>query len=260
VRLGWRALQLMHRVVRRQGEHPMSIIRHSLVLAASCLVIAAGAVAQTPASRPDSAPNDTIRSADAWLIVPGLAGLAAALAIAPPALLTLPLTTPPDSLGGLRPMLVSLFGVAGIADAESHDRMAYSAGVQVIAGHVFADVRGEGLHTSSRTRFVSGAVGYLVRPAKQLAGGVAVGYRRSELPVSRGALQIALPLFFGNERATVLFEPTYLIGEFGVDWTWRGQFEFYVLPRPFFAGVLFEVQPLAHGHSIMTGLLFGVRH
>ena len=238
----------------------MDTLRRAARLVSTGLLVAAAATAQTDTARVDSAAADTIRGGDDWLLAGVAAGVVAALAVAPPALLLVHTHGPPDSLGGLPHHLVSAFGAAGIGGTDPDHGLAYSTGLQLFEGPIFADARGEALRLSSRTRFVSGEVGYLLRPAMQAAGGLTLGYRRSELPAPRGALQVGLPLFLGNSRATMFFEPTYLISGSGLNWTWRCHMELYVLPRPLFAGALFEVEPMASGHSAMISLLFGVRH
>ena len=261
----WRSLTFCDlatilRRLRALEYEPMLRTQHLIRLVSLSLLLAHAVSAQQDRSRSNSTASDTMRSGgDAWLLLPFLGAFVSALAAAPPAILLLRShLTPPDSLGGLRVRMLTVFVSAGGTGEVPHTA-AYSGGIQLLDGHLFAAARGEDIRPSTQSRFFSVSAGYLTRPLSPFAGGITIGYRRSYAPSRREAPEVSLPLLWGNKRSTALFAPTYVISRSGVKWTYRWQVDFYGLPEPLFAGFLFEAQPLRDGVSGILALHLGAR-
>ncbi|MFI5236189.1 MAG: hypothetical protein ACHQXA_10795, partial [Gemmatimonadales bacterium] len=149
---------------------------------------------------------------------------------------------------------------AGVARTSSSNTFTLGEHIDLFVHHLYGSLAYEDFSRWD-VRLASGTAGYLLRPRGPLAGGVTLGYRRATGTGAEDALLIGLPLVFGSERAAMWFEATYAISHSGVSWGYRFQSDLYALPRPFFAGLRVEAQPLRHGGDYVAtvALLVGVQ-
>jgi hypothetical protein len=195
-----------------------------------------------------------------------MVGLVAALAVAPPVLFLVPLNPDTSQNLGFISDHAAAYGVGGLTirtDSAGRDHVgwAHSESVEAVWKRLYGELRIEDLEVGERVRFWTVRTGYLFHPYKFAAGGFTLAYRWAEGQDVQDGIGLGLPFAMGNDRAAMLFEPTYLFSSRGVSWTHRVRFEGYIPQTPIIVGAWYDIKPVRQGgsyHAAMT-LIFGVR-
>ena len=268
------------------GTHPRSGLRARGRRAALlvCLVasLAAGmalgrpALAQQPATAPECAAGADTVPGDSVQVRRDLHGrLALALftfAVAPS--LLLPHVDPclyadEPELGFWRDHATVSVALRGVADTL---RMAGGLGAELELLHrgLYAELRLEQYYASADlprpVRLWSARAGYLIHPARHLAGGVTVGYRHArgapgEWPTT--GVEISFPLIGvlcrNGGTCWMRWEPAYVFTPVRVTMSPRFEAEFPVRRTPFIAGFTLEAKGVREPDPWSAAVRLGMR-
>lgn len=193
--------------------------------------------------------------------------VAAVLAVAPPLLLPVAecLSAGPVPLG-FRETHVAASVTGGPAFAYSPGpTWAHSENIESFEDGIYVELRIENLYLPEVIRYKTVRAGYLVSPVPGLASGVTLGYRFGHGLGAREGAEIGLPWITRMYQGWIRFEPTYVFGRHGADWSYRLQGEYPIRSGPVFAGFNIEAKalPLRHGGrvgSVSPVVLLGVRY
>lgn len=171
-----------------------------------------------------SAPQDSEKRVvnELWL-VPVLA-VTAGMALFVPAALTLVVTNP-DAPATTMHDYVSVYMTAGGADYQEPERSGLmdSQNIEVFWKGLYGEGRVENYDLPEHVRLQSARVGYLLRPANGMAGGMTVGYRRARKGWFGEGVEIGFPVLMGGARFWGRFDAMYLFSDIADNWHWRFQ-------------------------------------
>jgi len=170
----------------------------------------------------ESAPDTTSHDADGGPAILGLA-LGAALGIlAPPAILFIAGEDGSVAATGSRRLSVDVGGgVAFGLGADEETGWAGSVVARFEANGLYGEIGYQDLRVGTRLQYQAMRVGYLWRPASSMAGGIALGYRRSLGAARDDGFEIGLPLVQRSGSGVLRMEATYLRTSDGVFWGHR---------------------------------------
>lgn len=238
-------------------------MRHALTLTA--LLCSYGPLlAQEPAPPPDSAQRDAscLHGPDSPALLVAAVFLAAPPLLAPLAHCLSKAAAPP---GFARPhVTASVTGGPALADSAGAT-WAHSQNVELYRAGLYAELRLEHFYLPQVIRYRTVRAGYLARPVPGVATGVTVGYRAGRGPGAREGVELGLPWIAGLWRGWIRFEPTYVVGRDGADWSYRLQTEFPIARGPLLVGFNVEAKalPLRKGGSVGSvtpALVLGARY
>lgn len=247
----WRILcNAEPKLIRRSDMRLPSLVLCGLLFSRSL-------TGQQPAA-PDSATHDTTHVANeegSLLLV--VAAAAVVTAAAPAALLVM--GPKPDTSLSLPSRSFGAYVAVGGTGTSSPNSFTLAERADLVARHVYGSLASEDFD-KEHLHFYSASAGYLLRPRGPLAGGLTLGYRHATGIGAEDAALIGIPFIFGTQRAELWLEPTYAVSRYGISWEYRFQVEAYLLPHPFFLGLLGEARPLRHGADYVgtVALLVGV--
>jgi len=216
-------------------------------------------MAQQP-SPPDSVARDTVvRYAHDWRLTAAMGALAVVMVGAPSAFVLSPRAAlETDSSMVLPGNSLTAFVTGGGTGTDEPTDWSWSAHLELLRDRFFAALSDEHFDVPRPVAYQTIRAGYLVHPYNSLRGGLTIGYRRAS--TGENAALIGLPLTMGSHRASMRFEPTYVIAQTGISWTYRLQVEVYLM-APLVVGMVGEAHPLRQGghyHGTVS-LLLGVR-
>lgn len=187
----------------------------------------ATAIAQDPdttfSGRPiESAPDATSHDTDGGPAILGLVLGAALGFLAPPAIL---LIAGEDrsvaATGSPRSSVDVGGGVAFGLGADEETGWAGSVVARFEANGLYGELGYQDLRMGTRLQYQTMRMGYLWRAASSMAGGIALGYRRSPSSGGDQGFEVGLPLVQRSGSGVLRMEATYLRTSDGVFWGHR---------------------------------------
>ena len=190
-------------------------------------------------------------------MLPVLAAFAAALIVAPPAVMLVRGDTarrPPGHEVGFAGDHFSIYLVGGGSWEKPGLGWTHSERFAVLEGRLYGELRFDSFEFSDlgSAHFQTLRAGYLAHPRQPLLGGVTIGYRRARGDTAQSALEIGLPLALGTSRGWMRFTPTYVISSDGIRWNYSLLAEFPIVHTPLVVGFDCEARTLRQ-----YGELFG---
>ena len=194
----------------------------------------------------------------------------AAIAFAPAPLALIPRRpdhSPMEFLEDHRSVYLTIGGMFGAGEG-----WAQSTNVEMLHGRVLTEVAFEDFHRERRVQHLTFRGGYLFHPRRGTGGGLTLGYRYAGRGWVQSGVEVGLPFLIGDSTRTGRIEPTYVLSQHGVLWSYRLQYERRLGGGPYFAGLRAtgKSAPLNTGHPLYpfepreyfaqaVALLFGTR-
>jgi hypothetical protein len=190
-----------------------------------------------------------------------IAGGTAMLAFAPPALLLFPEASDP-AFRRITGGSFFLYGTGGMAEEGESSFGSWSGGFELFQDGFNASYRHSAHALHDPLAYDDVRMGVSLAPTRRLEVGAALGYRAGSGSGARDGMTLSLPLRAGNDRGEFFLEPTYLLSETGVSWSYSGRFLLHVLGTPVWSGLSFDAQTLRTGGDLepVATLLVGLRY
>ena len=213
------------------------------------------------ADQPDSAEAPRRVSPNHGGMMLAIAGGTAMLAFAPPALLLFPEASDP-AFRRITGGSVFMYGTGGMVEEGETSFGSWSGGLELFQDGFHASYRHSALALHDPLAYDDVRMGVSLAPDRRLEVGASLGYRAGSGSGARDGMTLSLPLRAGNDRGEFFLEPTYLLSETGVSWSYSGRFLVHVLGTPVWSGLSFDAQTLRTGGDLepIATLLVGLRY
>ncbi len=190
-----------------------------------------------------------------------MAGGTAMLAFAPPAILFFPESSDP-AFRRITGGSFFLYGTGGMVEEGQTSFGSWSGGFELFQDGFHASYRHNTFALHDPLAYDDVRIGVSFAPDRRLEVGTSLGYRAGSGTGARDGMTLSLPLRAGNDRGELFLEPTYLLSETGVSWSYSSRFLLHVLGTPIWSGVAVDAQTLRTGGDLepIATLLIGLRY
>lgn len=227
----------------------------------TALVVSATLPSAARADQSDSAGTAEAHNPHEGQLMLAFAGATAMILFAPPAMLLFP-DASDASLQQLHGSSFFVYSTGGMTQENETTFGAWSGGFELFQNGFTASYRHTALAMPDPLAYDDVRIGVSLDPARRIQVGAALGYRAGTGRGARDGFSISLPARAGNDRGEFYLEPTYLISETGVSWSYSGRILLHVLGTPIWSGVTVDAQSLRTGGDIepIAGFLLGLRY